>query len=831
MADTFQYGLTYAGVPFLGDNGWTLAPDADGAQSPDSSAATELDRRMRPELLRDFSLPSYRQKSELDLQAPGDPDPSPNLQIGDWYYPCNAGRWSVFRGLMTSTMYKTALAATGGTQAATFTMKAAPVSPDNPNGVAGPYTLSTSMFMLPGRPLAEHGGGYDGVYLITLVDERYYWRGTPVSLTVRAWSTWDDLISDLGAALGVSVAYSTIEAVYGRPEPDSQLWCRSAPAPLLLDAVAANLGRVVVRRLDGSVRLLTYSESAAVASANRGPAKTVVRFAGGEIFSSGNVVKAGNLTPARNAVVPERVLVSFPKYVVGNDPVPHFLNARYQNPRPSAWVEDSYGSAHEVEVPAVSGLTGTGDYTIRSTAKALISGEADVSPFNLSGLEALAGRIAVDYYDSLALSALDEVYPGTFDWTAEGIHDVVWTYSAARQLATTRVMRRAWTDGVLDSQHATPPMSGQAVNPIGVGGRSVAQTWRDSYNDVVAATVLGSGPGPIQASDSYFILDTAGGFPTQTRWRARLENEIVLMEGTSGGVLRSLSGDYRVNVAFRGIDGTAAYAHGSGATLRQAVPNTTYGVNLVTMDKMTFCHPMGWTSGGVQEVKMVAQTQTVTATGGSGGGVQQGAVYLFPAVVNPYQAGDGQFTTQEAAYIVERASGIVFSGRRYDGQFVGYSYTSTPAPVYAVNGVIYSSGLSGTIDVVSNVCDDLFKINPGVNIAFDYSVPDEVTINSTVNGSGAIYSGNSSVTLTVQSAWGLILCYSESTMVLTLPDPNALTDEVTYTFKKTGPTGQAVQINSTAFIDGATSYSMSTQWDYVTVRPKAGRYYVVGNGF
>lgn len=825
------YLLQYAGVPFVGDDGRSFSngdPSLD-FQQPLERLYAELERRIPSTYLHDFQQPTGTQQAGVVLPWDDSTPPTPQLQLGDWYYPWGASRYSVFRGWMTSSQYKAALAATGGSNPATFTMTADSSLPAYPNAQG---SVSTAMYMLPGRPLAEHGGAFDGVYLITLVDGRYYFAGNRADLKVTQDTTWDDLIFRLGLAIGATISYSAIESVYGRPEPDSPLWAKSCPAEHLIDLVAYNLGRTFVRSLDGSYSLLTYAESKAVVLANRGNAKKIVRYAGGDLFSSGNVSKAGDLNPAKNSVLPSSVVVAFPKYAM--TPVPHFVNDRYQNQRPSAWVEDNVGSYHEVTVPSsayASGLTGTSTYTIRALAKAVYSGEDSSSANNATGLEALATKIAQDYAASLVTEALDEVYPGVLAWTPEGLHDVVWTYSARREKACTRVVCRAWTDGNAQSQHATPVTSGQTVNLIGVGGRSVAQTWRDSYGDEVTATLLGSGPGPIMSGDSYFILNTAGGFPTQNRWRAKIDGEIVLMEGTSGGVLRSLSGDYVVNVAYRAIDGTVPAQHGSGSTLTQVVPNTTYGANLVTLDKMTFCHPMTWSSGGIQEVKLVAQTQTVTATAGSGGGIQQGAAYLFPALVNPYQAGDGQFTTQEAAYIVERSSGIVFSGRRYDGQFVGYSYTSTPAPIYAVNGTVYASGLSGTVDVVSNVCDDLFEVRPGVNIAFDYSTPGGVTINSTVNGSGAIYSGDSSITLTAASAWGLILCYSESTMVFTLPDPASLTDDVTYTFKKTGPTGQAVQINSTAFIDGATSYSMSTQWDYVTIRPQAGRYYVVGNGF
>jgi hypothetical protein len=88
--------------------------------------------------------------------------------------------------------------------------------------------------MLPPRPLAELGGSFDGLYLVTLVDERYYWQNMPVRLPIQQGMTWDYLLNELAIVLGI-VLYtnSPIEDVYGKPELDSQLWtCQESATTL-----------------------------------------------------------------------------------------------------------------------------------------------------------------------------------------------------------------------------------------------------------------------------------------------------------------------------------------------------------------------------------------------------------------------------------------------------------------------------------------------------------------------------------------------------------------------------------------------------------------------
>ncbi len=614
--------LEYAGIPFVPDYARRVrthqeTPEHSPASQlpaerfqPNPDLIEEIDRMMPMRYLQDFQEPGDdypgRNLGAIALRSPSSNSPGTDLRIYDWYYPPTASRWSVFRGLMTSSMVKAVNGATrGGALPATFTMKNVPLSPFNSQ--PSNYTISTSMFVLPPRPIGEDGsiGSLDGLYLVTLVDERYFAQGTPATVRVDQNTTWDDLIAQLANELGIVLTYSAIPINYSRPSSDSQLWCNQETASLLLDAVAYNIGRTVVRNLDGSYVLLNPAESQTRSNNNRGNSSKVVRMAGGDIFSSGTRIPAGNLTDFRNSVVPANVNVTFPKYIQGNDPVPHFVNPRTTPQRPSVWYEESYGDVYNVSVPIssggvnVSGLIGVSEYTIQTTAKALYSGEilaaSGMIPVNQSGLTALAMQLSRNYYASQVMVALDEVYPGIVNWLPEGFHDIIWTYSVKEGRACTRVMRTEWNASIRSMQQASPAMHNQTNVPVGVGGPSLALTVRDNFTSGYAPTRLSTS---LFSGQQFAQLQTIGGtsldsVPSDQRWRGKIDNEWMLFEGTSGGTT--------VGIVYRGIDGTLVDNHAAGTYVSGQIPKTTYGNNLLTFQNDFDVYQGAWTSGGISE--------------------------------------------------------------------------------------------------------------------------------------------------------------------------------------------------------------------------------------
>lgn len=634
------YLLEFAGVPFVSDDARAAVTDGVPASfRSETFLLDEIEKKLPLEWLQEYLPPAEPPYRNLNALADRRMPMPTKVGIGQWFYPTGANRWSVFRGIATSSQVAAMLEAvqnpaahnsSAPLMAGTFKMKSVP---DVPPGTATEeeYALETTMFLLPPRPLFETLG-LDGFYLVTLVDQRYFFQGSSVTLHATPGTEWTDLIDQIAAALVITIdydwtndfggAFDTIEelvdhdAPYFQPEPDSQLWTNQESAGVLLDAIAANIGRVVVRNLDGTFALDTWEDSDAQAKLNRGDAGQVVRSAGGDVFCSGTMLD-WDLTGARNAVCPAYVQVTFPKYVYGSDPVPHFVDPRIAAGQ-TAWFRDSYGEVWTESVPIasggsfVSGVSGVSQHTIHTTSKALYETDADAAaedPVNASGIASLAMKLATDHWSSLSVLSLDEVYPGTFLWTPEGIHDILWTYSA-RKGASIRVMRPPWNAVVTETQHSDP-LPGLTDIPPGTGGLNPAITWRDQFGSGAISPVYLKADmtsGALTAT-----LNSATGLPTNYRWRGNLYlGSGNLTSGTGSGNLsgqwpesflfEGSSGGLAVGIVARGQAGTIQGPHNSGDKLWVELPRKVYSPNLVTAGSGLVVQPGVFTSGGIVEL-------------------------------------------------------------------------------------------------------------------------------------------------------------------------------------------------------------------------------------
>ena len=675
----------------------------------------ELDRILPFKYLQDFSHPNVYSdhQDSLARRWRGSSFPNPSIKLGEWYYPTTASRWSVFRGLATSSQVKEMLKVTGGYRPATFVMQAEPLGPGfvSPHTdpivrfltgeIEKPYRLQTEMHMLPPRPLAEHGGQFDGLYLVTLVDERYYWQYSSVTLKITKNTSWNDVINQCQRALSLPVQNIDVDNRYGLgPEADSPFWNDNGNAAVFMDAAAHNVGDTIVRLFQaaagGQYKFLHALESQTVAKDNRGNATKLARTAGGELFVSGAATKlpVGPTETTRNAVIAEKVSVTFPMYIVGDDPVPHMVNLRNKNPRPSSWHEEPYGGVYAVDVPLSSGnqifegnlfgrdpypnsgLVGTpgATHTISTTSKALFNLEANLSggaspsdPVNLSGMRFMAMQLAADYWNWQAAEALDESYPGTYHWNPEGFHDILWSWYGSKHQATTRVMRAPWNAVIPEMQNATVPMSGYHNQMAGVGGKTVAQAWRDSQSGFTVETTLKEA---MAVDDVTINLTSIDFLPTENRWKAKLSSggpreETILCEGTSGFYAAP------VQVIYRELDRSLAYAHPVGESVIWQFPDTVWNANLVTRGKMSFAFPGEMTSGGINEVVEAPQIQTVRAAWASGELLAN--VLHFSGEVWTYRTTDSTLLNRENCWLVERSNQGVTTNKFYGGQFAGFS--------------------------------------------------------------------------------------------------------------------------------------------------------------
>jgi hypothetical protein len=184
--------------------------------------------------------------------------PLPPLRISRFYWPRGAMRWSYGHFLADSEQaerIRTVAFGDDGTQLNTVTLSLA--SPGEPPS-DDDEQLDVEMYVMPPTPLInivhDPNTGIENLYLISVVDERYYWWYKQVpdfGMTDSGAVTWEDLYGMIGTALGVIIDVDPIDPDYLRPDPSFGL--RYEAIPPVLDAVAYNVGHRIIRKYDGSV--------------------------------------------------------------------------------------------------------------------------------------------------------------------------------------------------------------------------------------------------------------------------------------------------------------------------------------------------------------------------------------------------------------------------------------------------------------------------------------------------------------------------------------------------------------------------------------------------
>ncbi len=140
------------------------------------------------------------------------------------------------------------------------------VGPGNLTLDDGKRSVSASMWMLPVRPLVQIDGA-NGLNLITLVDDRFFWWQRRDHIDVIPGTTnWTDLYTSIGTALGTTIQVDGISADY--LQPGREMTSRYDAIPILLDAVALCCGQRIVRDFLGNVRAMNVESSQAIQDTN-----------------------------------------------------------------------------------------------------------------------------------------------------------------------------------------------------------------------------------------------------------------------------------------------------------------------------------------------------------------------------------------------------------------------------------------------------------------------------------------------------------------------------------------------------------------------------------
>ncbi len=301
----------------------------------------------------------------------------------------------------------------------------------------GVNAITADLWMLPPRPLQTMTDL--PLYLLTLVDDRFFWWFRASALVVTGGTTtWDDLFDQIAMALGVTLDVDTVPAEYLLPGDAFNL--TDEPLPLILDAVCASVGLRLVKQLDGTYRAQTAEDSRDVTEI-----QVALLLAGtpGLDGSAGGAFGIGTSLPLVDdvTVLPASVEVVYP-------------------------VNDSGVAAGTIAYPVTlaslllpdfAGITGfAGTKTFHCSAVALGTG----TPTNDADLTALAEQIATDFY-RWQCGRLDLRLVGYPVWTITGLDDHV-EYQHDGDCAT-RIVRGPWLDHLEDLLVWTGPQPGTGL--------------------------------------------------------------------------------------------------------------------------------------------------------------------------------------------------------------------------------------------------------------------------------------------------------------------------------------------------------------------------------
>lgn len=370
--------LTFAGVPLPV---WTPA------------AAAFADRIAGDWRPRNFNDWTWRELQHLPLPPfPADDGPA---VVGRVQWPRMASRWATAFVPATYTQLEAVRSAVGNANT--------PQTLSVGNGTS--TAISTSMYLLPPKQLAAVGSG--DLWVLPLVDVRWFWWDRPFS-TTAAPATWATFLADLGTALGVTLTGDTaIEAVYGVPT-DRWAGIAYAPAGLILDAVAESLGRRVVRRLDGTVRLELAATASAVNATNRSTYRSRLRTGGGP--AAADVARG---LPAGVAVLAGKSVAGLPQ------------TGLYPTTRTFAdLVSRGFAAGYAGTATGVAGTTAR----VTADAVADLASSSATSPSNAAALDGLADVAGGAWY-SWRADRHEAEYAGVVGWTPCGFNEwVEWDF-------------------------------------------------------------------------------------------------------------------------------------------------------------------------------------------------------------------------------------------------------------------------------------------------------------------------------------------------------------------------------------------------------------------
>ena len=388
-----------------------------------------VDRWVPPDMVPEFAYHVWPGLRQRWLTFPKTTRPKP-VRLGVLNWPSGASRWACGHYLVSAAQADAIRLQCHYDADDGAVNKPAVLELTHTDG----FTTSTVrrwMYALPLKPLSwDRRGLGDSLYLLTLVDERYFWQYLHTGdLSQANTSTWTDLLEHLRDQLGLEAGefeiVSAIESVFLNPAVELQQG-HSLPVAPMLDAIAYNLGRRFVwthsPEMGKLLELLTAAESEERMLANRQGEKAVL--AGG-LWQFGSRVKMRTEHSEAAAILPETVRVLFP-----------------------ACVDECGNVSADLRYVSDQSCEPNGIGTIVFFDRVLAI-DSEASPSNQVELDDLAERIADDYKAYQSMANMDTVWLGLWDGEPEGLTDATeWIATfdpdnGAGQMLT-RVYRGPW---------------------------------------------------------------------------------------------------------------------------------------------------------------------------------------------------------------------------------------------------------------------------------------------------------------------------------------------------------------------------------------------------
>ena len=233
--------------------------------------------------LRD-SWPGYGLSA---LSYPNGFRPEPKFELNTFRWPTGASRWAYGHFLAASSQVSSiaekAYGQNGSFNLVDFKLGSETIQPGKDGTTIG-ETVSTQVYVLAPVPLSQYiSFDYDQLYLLTIVDQRYFWWWKNMGdVAISSSTTWSSLYSTISSALGITFTNDTIDPAY--LAPSTMFALPYEPIPRIFDAVAFNVGQRVVVSYDGTVKAQNYTTASKILQDQFSNDFTRYLLAGGQRF-------------------------------------------------------------------------------------------------------------------------------------------------------------------------------------------------------------------------------------------------------------------------------------------------------------------------------------------------------------------------------------------------------------------------------------------------------------------------------------------------------------------------------------------------------------------